>query len=156
MPTPKGRNGNHKAPTFTLECGQVLELKKIPLLLYQRYEYEYRRDHPEPQPPVVELDSEQSQTLSGHPAYLAQKAIWDGLFQGAILEWVLGIGIVTTPPPEWHNDTGVFKNNPRLAWLYSIISVQTDEQSGELERLSEAIVGLSIATEASIAEAQKN
>lgn len=158
MPPKAGRNTNHKAPTFTLECGVVLELKKVSQLLYERYEYEYRRDHPEPTPPVAILSTGERQTLSGDEFYKEQHAKWQSLFYGAIGEWVFNCGIVTAPPDDWRNTTGVFKDNPRLAWVYSIISTEPSQDEGESEsvRLMNAIVGLSIPTEAAIEAAQKN
>lgn len=147
---PKRINGNRQQPTFTLSNGTVLALRPITQLIYYRWLNEFNRRYPEPKIPRITLENGDEDYDVENKGYLQMKAEYDLKANLAANDFILRVGVLTTPPPDWVSSFG-FNNEPKLDWLMEQVS-DTDE----LGELIEAISSIDIPTKAATEEAEKN
>lgn len=142
--------GTAAKPQFITESGVILELRPIPPLVLQRWEWEYSKTHPAPMPPLKILANGEEWYDREDATFKEQRALWNNAYREAQLDFVWGRGVVTDPPKNWTSVFGLNGSMPKLNWMAEFLS------DDEIESLTEAITSINLPTEKAVEEAEKN
>lgn len=148
----------YNKPQFQCENGTILDLKPISGLVYDRWQLEYNRKHPTPKPPRgKDLENGNPYYNKEDPDYVQAATLWNDNHQEAMFTFLFGKGVLSNPPDDWVNEFEIYEDNPKLAWLFTILEADGEtEDRNELTQLMKAIIGLDMVTEGAVQEAQKN
>ena len=146
------QTGTINDPHFITSQGIDLTLKPIGPVVIRRWDIEYKKQNPEPQPPVTTLENGQKVAATNDPEYQRLKEKWESDFLTEQYNFIFAYGVRTGPPDDWEYPFpfDVKDEDPKLLWLETILLAD------DLEGLAEAILSITVPTETAIESAAKN
>jgi len=140
--------GDFKKPQYQLDNELLLDLRRITQGTISLWSRDYEKKHVKPVPPIYTMTNGEEDTNEADPHYVALLEQWTNDHNFAFVTFMLTSGVLNKMP-EGYIPLIEDSDNPRLAWLM-------DVAGNELDDLQRAIIGLDIATEQGVADAEKN
>lgn len=135
--------------------GEILQVRGVPPMYLSRWQIERNKKRPRPPKTVVTIVDEQEVVSNPQdPAYQQELAEFEDETGQLLAEFVLGYGVLTSPPKGWKpdplTDWTVHKDpemNRKILWVGSLAG--TPE---ELDNLTKKLMGLTMSTEEAVEE----
>jgi len=146
-------------PTFKMSNGVVFELTAIQPLVMQRWNIEYNKRCPPPEPPSREVKIINTPTIQHDmqdPYYQQQFSVWAQEKNDAEVTYLLSRGVRNKQPADWQPDPETIPPNPTDNMLKALWVSEQITTLADLDGLKEAILSLSGLTDEAIKEAEKN
>ena len=141
--------GTKQNPGYVTDGGVSLRLRPIKPLVVDRWRIEYKKQHPKPEPPVIELSNGDLWKNAEDEWYKIQVAEWEEEQGNALAEFLFSKGIKDDPPDDWQPILAVNGIDPRYAWVGELLS------GDDIGKLMNAIMGIEGPTPEGIEEAEK-
>lgn len=145
-------------PQFKTAKGVIFDLEPIPPLIASRFDIEYNKNNPPPEPPfrevkIVGVPTKQRDTEDAY--YKQEVELWNSRKRDAEMVFMFSRGIKNKVPKDWQYDPETAPEKPKdsmikALWVYEQIGHE------DMEALQEAIMSLNGVTQQAIEEAEKN
>lgn len=143
------RRGDFKNPSYEFEDGTTVRLRTIGAAHLMAYTNRYKDTHPAPVPPTYTMQNGEDTNDENDKRYQFLLNEWNERMGYDTLLFLIDKGVLDIPPSDYIpiNDDLPVKQDWILGYLYT---------ADLMINFQEAVMGLSVPTEAGIADAEKN